>query len=62
MKLTPSYLVVENSVQWHPLKIAGATGKAWIKVFGRDPATQATADHNDFGVLLMHLVEQRQGI
>ena len=43
MKLTPSYLVVENSVQWHPLKIAGATGKAWIKVFGRDPATQATA-------------------
>lgn len=43
MKLTPSYLVVENSVQWHPLKVEGATGKAWIKVFGRDPATKATA-------------------
>jgi hypothetical protein len=43
MKLTPSYLVVENSINWHPLKVEGATGKAWIKVFGRDPATGATA-------------------
>lgn len=42
MKLTPSYLVVENSIQWYPLAIPGATGKAWIKVFGRDPQTQAT--------------------
>lgn len=43
MKLTPSYLVVENSVQWHPLQVDGATGKAWIKVLGRDPQTEATA-------------------
>lgn len=43
MKLTPSYLVVESSVHWHPLAIPGATGKAWMKVFARDPQTQATA-------------------
>ena len=43
MKLTPAYLVVENSIQWYPLKIEGATGKSWIKVLGRDPQTQATA-------------------
>lgn len=43
MKLTPAYLVVENSIQWHPLQIEGASGKSWIKVMGRDPQTQATA-------------------
>jgi hypothetical protein len=43
MKLTPAYLVVENSINWHPLVIEGATGKAWIKVFARDPHTDATA-------------------
>ena len=36
-------LVVESSIHWHPLKVPGAAGKAWIKVFGRDPATGATA-------------------
>ena len=43
MKLTPGYLVLERSVLWTPLEIEGATGKAWIKIFGKDPDTQATA-------------------
>lgn len=43
MKLTPAYLVLERSVHWYPLEIKGATGKAWIKVLGRDPQTQASA-------------------
>ena len=43
MKLTPSYLVVAGSVQWYPLEIEGATGRAWIKVLGRDPQTRASA-------------------
>ena len=43
MKLIPSYLVHEKSVAWSPLESAGTTGNAWIKVFARDPETQATA-------------------
>ena len=43
MKLLPSYLVHEESVAWTPIEIAGTTGNTWIKIFGRDPETQATA-------------------
>ena len=43
MKVTPGYLVLERSVIWTPMEIPGASGKAWIKVFARDPGTDATA-------------------
>ena len=43
MKVTPGYLVLERSIFWTPLETEGSTGKAWIKVLGKDPDTQATA-------------------
>ena len=43
MKVTPGYLVLEKSVVWNPMATEGAIGKSWIKVFGRDPGTGATA-------------------
>ena len=43
MKVTPGYLVLEKSVIWTPMETEGDKGSAWIKVFGRDPGTGATA-------------------
>jgi Domain of unknown function (DUF4437) len=43
VKTTPYALTYAPNFKWAPLKVAGADGKAWIKILGKDTDSGATA-------------------